>query len=71
MFRAELAAAFALNGEDDRDAAELAQARGLSCDAVTGAARLKADKYFGVPSVRALYEATYSAGLCGAGVPEE
>jgi hypothetical protein len=34
-------------------------------------ARLKAVQYFGVPVGRALYEATYFAGLRKAGMPEE
>jgi len=32
---------------------------------------LKAIAYFGVPKIRALYEATYFAGLRKAGMPEE
>jgi hypothetical protein len=32
---------------------------------------VKATGYFGVPTVRALFEATYFAGLRKAGVPEE
>jgi len=32
---------------------------------------LKAAQYFGVPAVRALYEATYLVGLRKAGMPEE
>jgi len=34
-------------------------------------ARLKAFGNFGVPKIRALYEATYFAGLRKAGMPEE
>jgi hypothetical protein len=34
-------------------------------------ARLQAVGYFGVPKIRALYEATYLAGLRKAGMPEE
>jgi hypothetical protein len=32
---------------------------------------LKTIVYFGVPKIRALYEATYLAGLRKAGMPEE
>jgi len=32
---------------------------------------LRAGGYFGVPKIRALYEATYFAGLREAGMPEE
>jgi len=34
-------------------------------------AQLKAAQYWGVPKIRALYEATYFAGLRKAGMPEE
>jgi hypothetical protein len=73
-FRAWLASAYALKGDSDHAATELAEARRLSGDdrytsfaryrAVVGAAP-------GVPKVRALYEATYFAGLRKAGMPEE
>jgi TolB-like protein len=69
--RANLAAAYALKGEIDRAATELAAARRLSCvDRYSSIARLKAG-YFGVPTVRALYEATYFAGLRIARMPED
>jgi hypothetical protein len=32
---------------------------------------VKASGYFGVPKIRALYEATYFAGLRKAGMPQE
>jgi len=32
---------------------------------------MKAVGYFGVPTVNDLYEATFFAGLCKVGVPEE
>jgi hypothetical protein len=32
---------------------------------------LQATQYYGVPETRALYEATYFAGLRKAGMPEE
>ena len=40
-------------------------------DRFSSIARLKAFGYFGIPKIRALYEATYSAGLRKAGMPEE
>jgi hypothetical protein len=69
--RAWLASAYALKGETQRVAAELAEARRLSSDGrFSNIARLKAAQYFGVRSVRALYEATYLVGLRKAGMPE-
>ena len=70
--RAHLASAYALNGETERAAAELAEARRVSPDdRYSSIARLWAVGYFGVPKIRALYEATYLAGLRKAGMPEE
>jgi TolB-like protein/Flp pilus assembly protein TadD len=70
--RASLASAYALNGETERAAAELAEARKLVADdRFSSIARLKASQYFGVPKVRALFEAIYFAGLRLAGMPEE
>jgi TolB-like protein/Flp pilus assembly protein TadD len=67
-----LASACALNGETERAAIELAEARRLSGDnRYSSFARLKALQYWGVPKIRALYEATYFAGLRKAGMPEE
>ena len=67
-----LASAYALSGETERAAAELAEARRLSGDdRYSSIARLKAIGYFGVPKIRALFEATYFAGLRKAGMPEE
>jgi tetratricopeptide (TPR) repeat protein len=74
---AALAAAYALRGETDRAAAELVEARGLSDDGrYSSIARLTAVGYagsrsWGVPKIRALFEATYFAGLRKAGMPEE
>jgi len=70
---AYLASAYALKGEAERAAAELAEARRLSGDdRYSSLARLKAViGYGGVPKVRALYEATYFVGLRKAGMPEE
>jgi adenylate cyclase len=71
-FRAQLASAYALNGEMGRAANELAEARRLSADdRFSSLARLKAIGYFGVPKIRALFEATYFVGLRKAGMPEE
>jgi hypothetical protein len=70
--RAALASAYALKGETERAAAELAEARKLSGDnRFSSVARLKAAQYFGVPKVRALFETTYFAGLRKAEMPEE
>jgi tetratricopeptide (TPR) repeat protein len=67
-----LAAAYALKGETERAAIELAEARKLvRDDRYSSVARVKAAEYFGVPKVRALFEATYFAGLRKAGMPEE
>jgi TolB-like protein/Tfp pilus assembly protein PilF len=69
---ARLAAAYALKGETERAAAELAEARRLSGDGrFSSIARLKVARTFGVPQIRALYETTFLAGLRKAGVPEE
>jgi adenylate cyclase len=70
--RANLASAYGFKGETERAAAELAEARRLSGDdRYSSIARLKAVGYFGVPKIRALFEATYFVGLRKAGVPEE
>jgi hypothetical protein len=64
-----------LQGEDDRAAAELAEARKLSRDdRFSSLARLKPTGLFGsgswgVPKVSGLFEATYFAGLRKAGMP--
>jgi len=66
-----LASAHALKGETERAAAELAEARRLVGDgSYSSIAHLKAG-YLGVPNIRALFEATYFAGLRKAGMPEE
>jgi TolB-like protein len=71
LIRAHLASAYGLKDEAQRAAAELAEARRLSRDArFSSIARLKATQYFGVPAVRALYEATYLVGLRKAGMPD-
>ena len=73
-----LAAAYALKGDLDRAAAELAEARRLRLDGrYSSIARLKATGVLGmredsmVPKIRALFETTYLAGLRKAGMPEE
>jgi tetratricopeptide (TPR) repeat protein len=75
---AYLASAYGLKGETKRANSELAEARRLRRgDVYTSIARVKAAgtlggrDYWGVPKVRALFEATYFAGLRKAGVPEE
>ena len=70
--RALLACAYALRGQTEHAAVELAEARRLSLDGgYSSIARLKATGNYGLPSVRGLYEATYFNGLRKAGMPEE
>jgi adenylate cyclase len=72
--RAHLASAYALAGDIERAAAELAEARRLSADdRYSSLARLRAAEDFGAlaPKVRTLLEATYIAGLRKAGMPEQ
>ena len=70
-FRTFLAAAYALKGDAERAAAELAEAyRLVGDDRYSTIARLRAAGSWGVPQVRALFETTYFAGLHKAGVPE-
>jgi hypothetical protein len=67
-----LASAYALKGETEHAATELADARRLvGDDRYSSIARYKAIADFGVPKVRALFEATYFTGLRKAGMPEE
>jgi hypothetical protein len=67
-----LASAYALKGDTERAADELADARRLNIDdRYSSIARLKAAGPGGVPKIRALFEATYFAGLRKAGMPEE
>jgi TolB-like protein/class 3 adenylate cyclase len=66
-----LAAAYALKGDLDHAAAELAEARRLlGGNAYPSIAAMRAG-YWGAPTIRALHEATFFAGLRKAGVPEE
>ena len=67
--RAFLASAYALNGETERAATELGQARRLSNGYASIAEQTAG--FFWVPKTRTLFEATYLAGLRRAGVPEE
>jgi predicted Zn-dependent protease len=67
-----LASAYGLRGETERAAAELAEARRLrGKGSFPSIAQMRATGYYGVPKVRALFEATYFAGLRKAGMPEE
>ena len=69
---AYLASTYGLAGELRRAVVELAEARRLSGDdRYSSIARLKSIGHWGVPKIRALYEATYFAGLRKAGMPEE
>jgi adenylate cyclase len=66
-----LISAYALRGDTERAAAELAEARRLSADHHPSISRAKAIHDSGVPKIHALFETTYLAGLRKAGVPEE
>jgi tetratricopeptide (TPR) repeat protein len=67
-----LASAFALRGETERAAVELAEARRLNYgDLFSCIAHVKAGGSWGVPKTRGLFEATYFAGLRKVGIPEE
>jgi adenylate cyclase len=75
---ANLASAYGIKGEAERAAAELAEARRLG-GVFSSIARMRdrggvfggSPGYWGSPKVRAMFEATYFAGLRKAGVPEE
>jgi hypothetical protein len=63
---------YALTGDTERAAADLAEARRLSPDdRYSTLARLKEHGAGSVPKVYALFEATYFAGLRKAGMPEQ
>ena len=69
-----LSAAYALSGDLNRAALELAEARRLDAGTLySSIAHLKAfpGAWWGVPEIRDLYEATYFTGLRKAGMPKE
>jgi TolB-like protein/DNA-binding winged helix-turn-helix (wHTH) protein/Tfp pilus assembly protein PilF len=69
---AYLSSAYALEGETQRAAAELAEARRLAGEGYwRSMAQLRAGTRYEAPAIQALAEATYYAGLRKAGVPEE
>jgi adenylate cyclase len=69
---AYLASAYALKGETERAAAELAEARRLSGEgSYPSVARLRRYTRYEAQTIRALCEATFYAGLRKAGVPAE
>jgi len=66
-----LASAFALQGDDQRAAASLAEARRLSPDQrYTSIERFEAIQFLGSEKTRAIFRETYLVGLRKAGVPE-
>ena len=68
--RVWLASAYALKGENERAAAELAEARRLSSgNRFTSIAGVK--KWYWTPAISGPLEATFLAGLRKAGMPEE
>ena len=72
IIRAQLASAYALAGETEHAAVELAEARRLSPDdRYSSLARVRAVGIYGVSKIHALREATYFVGLRQAGMPEE
>ena len=71
IVRSRLASAYALGGETERAIAELAEARRLNRDLYSSTVRLEAGGSWGVPKVRALFEATYFVGLRRAGMQGE
>jgi TolB-like protein/cytochrome c-type biogenesis protein CcmH/NrfG len=71
QFRAFLASAYALAGDPERAAAELAEARRLAGDDRYGSVgRLRETEKWDAPAIRHVVEQTYFAGLRQAGVPE-
>jgi len=73
FIRVELAAAYALGGDLDRAASELAEARRLRGEgSYSSIAKIKRGVWRSLsPKTRALFEATYLAGLRKTGMPEE
>jgi adenylate cyclase len=71
VYRAHLASAYALKGETERAATELAEARRLTADdRYSSIAHLTAAQYFGRSKIRASLATTFFAGLRKAGMPE-
>jgi adenylate cyclase len=68
---AYLASAYALKGEAERAEAELAEARRLLGGKDYSSIAAMRTRYRQVEKIRALYEATFLAGLRKAGMPEE
>jgi predicted Zn-dependent protease len=69
-----LASAYAVAGDTERAAAEIAEARRLNgSGSPLSIAQAKAStaRDFMAPAIRTLFETTYLAGLRKAGVPEE
>jgi adenylate cyclase len=74
FIHAHLASAHGLKGESELASAELAEARRLGGEgyyATIARIRARTIGLFEVPATRALFEATYLAGLRKAGVPED
>jgi len=74
FYHIDLSAAYALSGDLDRAAAELAEARKLRGEgSFSSIAKMKAGGLWESlsPKTRALFEAAYFAGLRKAGMPEE
>ena len=69
--RSFLASAYALNGDMDRAATELAEARRLSGNFSSIARIRETSDVLAAPAIRSLAETTYLAGLRKAGMPEE
>jgi tetratricopeptide (TPR) repeat protein len=71
-FHAWLASAYALKGDTERAAGELAHARRLKGEgSFSSIAQLRATGSWRVPTIQALFDTTYFAGLRKAGMPEE
>src|SRR5215471_7633701 len=72
VVHAALASAYGLEGETERAAAELAEARRLAGEgSYSSIASMLARRNWGVPKIRALFENTYLVGLRKAGMPEK
>jgi hypothetical protein len=74
FFHVHLASGYALKGGTEQAGVELAEAQKLQGEgSFSGIVRFRLDSQFrgARPEIRALFEATYLAGLRRAGVPEE